>query len=188
MAIAVLPYPSMDFTPLDVLTADELDQLVANINAVNNGTVPTASIADGAITTPKIANKAITEAKIDRTSLVAPIINQISIANATCPASWTDKLSLDVSNIPTGAKFVVLGSIWWRASSASPAIALKAEYDGTGGYVTYSHQAASETLVSSVIFYAFTKASGKNTAHIQWITGTSFTVSDGQISGIVIPC
>lgn len=27
----VLPYPSMDFTPLDILTANELDQMVANI-------------------------------------------------------------------------------------------------------------------------------------------------------------
>lgn len=26
-----LPYPSMDFTPLDILTANELDQMVANI-------------------------------------------------------------------------------------------------------------------------------------------------------------
>lgn len=26
-----LPYPNMDFTPLDILTADEMDQLVANI-------------------------------------------------------------------------------------------------------------------------------------------------------------
>jgi len=41
MAIAVLPYPNMDFVPLDVLTADELDQLVANINAINSATIPT---------------------------------------------------------------------------------------------------------------------------------------------------
>lgn len=30
-----LPYPSMDFVPLDVLRADELDQLVANIEYLN---------------------------------------------------------------------------------------------------------------------------------------------------------
>lgn len=75
MAFAVLPYPSMDFVPLDVLTADELDQIVANINAVNNGSantsqiannaISTAKIADGAITTTKVADNAITGAKID---------------------------------------------------------------------------------------------------------------------------
>lgn len=73
MAIAVLPYPSMDFTPLDVLTADELDQLVANINAVNNGTVPTASIADGAITTPKLASNAVATGNIDWTTILGTI-------------------------------------------------------------------------------------------------------------------
>lgn len=30
-----LPYPNMDFTPLDILTADEMDQLVANIEYIS---------------------------------------------------------------------------------------------------------------------------------------------------------
>ena len=30
-----LPYPNMDFTPLDILTADEMDQLVANIEFIS---------------------------------------------------------------------------------------------------------------------------------------------------------
>lgn len=55
MAITTLPYPSMDFVPLDILTATELDQLVANIEAINNAN----------ITTSAIANRAITPAKID---------------------------------------------------------------------------------------------------------------------------
>lgn len=41
MAIAVLPYPSIDFVPLDILTADELNQIVENINAINSATIPT---------------------------------------------------------------------------------------------------------------------------------------------------
>lgn len=41
MALCVLPYPNMDFVPLDVLTADELDQIVANINAINAVSLPT---------------------------------------------------------------------------------------------------------------------------------------------------
>lgn len=69
MAITILPYPSMDFTPLDVLTADELDQFVANINAINNTTMQTANIADGAITTAKVADEAITAGKIKWDSL-----------------------------------------------------------------------------------------------------------------------
>lgn len=41
MALAVLPYPSIDFVPLDVLTADELDQIIANQNAINAVSLPT---------------------------------------------------------------------------------------------------------------------------------------------------
>lgn len=53
--LANLPYPNMDFVPLDILTATELDQLVANIEAINNAN----------ITTNAIANRAVTPAKID---------------------------------------------------------------------------------------------------------------------------
>lgn len=33
-----LPYPSMTFVPLDVLTAEEMNQLVSNIEHLSNGT------------------------------------------------------------------------------------------------------------------------------------------------------
>lgn len=51
----VLPYPDMDFVPLDILTAAEQDQLVANIEYLA-GIFPLGSsdIADGAITSDKI--------------------------------------------------------------------------------------------------------------------------------------
>lgn len=75
MAFAVLPYPSMDFTPLDVLTADELDQLVANINAVNGGTAGTSQIADGAITTAKLASSAVSSTKIDWPTIIGTIVD-----------------------------------------------------------------------------------------------------------------
>lgn len=79
MAITILPNPGMDFVPLDILTADELDQIVANIEAINNamigtnsisnGAINTAKLADGAVSTPKVADGAITNAKIDFSTL-----------------------------------------------------------------------------------------------------------------------
>lgn len=45
-----LPYPSMVFVPLDILTAEEMNQLVANIESLSAGT----GLADGAITSGKI--------------------------------------------------------------------------------------------------------------------------------------
>lgn len=98
MALATLPYPSMDFVPLDVLTADELDQIVANIDAINNATIgtgaidanaiTTAKIDDSAITTAKVANDAITQAKIDMAS--ATTATAISFTDYFTPATgWT---------------------------------------------------------------------------------------------------
>lgn len=65
MALTTLPYPNMDFVPLDILTADELDQIVANIEAINSVSIGTSAIANNAITTAKVADSAITKAKLD---------------------------------------------------------------------------------------------------------------------------
>ena len=46
MPLVTLPYPNMDFTPLDILTANELDQLVANIEAINNTTAIATALND----------------------------------------------------------------------------------------------------------------------------------------------
>lgn len=69
MALTTLPYPSLDFVPLDILTAEEMNQIVANYTAINNSTIGTSQLADSSITTPKLANKAVTSAKVDWTTL-----------------------------------------------------------------------------------------------------------------------
>lgn len=188
MAFATLPYPSMDFTPLDVLTADELDQLVANINAVNNGTVSTATVADGAITTAKVADKAITEAKIDRTSLLAPIMNGQSIANTNTTTSWTDKTSIDISSLPVGTHFVAFATAWARCTTAPSTFSIRPHYDSNYGYVAWSGADDVEGLHTGTSFGVFTKASGKNTvyANITWLD--VYHVDDGHIDLLVIPC
>lgn len=69
MALTTLPYPSLDFVPLDILTAEEMNQIVANYTAINNSTIGTNQLANNSITTPKLANKAVTSAKVDWTTL-----------------------------------------------------------------------------------------------------------------------
>lgn len=69
MALTTLPYPNMDFVPLDILTADELDQIVANIEAINNATIGTNSISNLAITGAKIADGAVDATKMNLASL-----------------------------------------------------------------------------------------------------------------------
>lgn len=85
-----LPYPNMDFVPLDILTASELDQMVANIEYIASGSVfpiNTANIADGAITTPKIADNAVTSSKIDFTT--APLSSSYKTSTVSIGYSIT---------------------------------------------------------------------------------------------------
>ena len=50
-----LPYPDMDFVPLDILTAAEQDQLVANIEYIaNQFPLAGTNIGTGAVTQDKI--------------------------------------------------------------------------------------------------------------------------------------
>lgn len=52
--ITTLPYPNMDFVPMDILTAAELDQIVANIEAVNNALITNSAISANAVSDDKI--------------------------------------------------------------------------------------------------------------------------------------
>lgn len=57
-----LPYPGKVYNPFDVLTAEELNEDVENIESladgsgIGDGAIPTAAIADGAVTPIKLAN------------------------------------------------------------------------------------------------------------------------------------
>ncbi len=84
MALTTLPYPSLDFVPLDILTAEEMNQIVANYTAINNSTIGTSQLANSSITTPKLANKSVTSDKVDWATLSGdewPLINTATSNN-----------------------------------------------------------------------------------------------------------
>lgn len=129
MAITNLPYPNMDFVPLDVLTADELDQIVANIEAINNatintgaianGAINTAKLADGAVATPKVADGAITGAKIDFTTIANSNLASIEAENLSSlitPVSnnWSSRNNIKLYRY--GNLYVLSFADWWVAS------------------------------------------------------------------------
>lgn len=123
MAITTLPYPSMDFVPLDILTATELDQLVANIEAINNTTLATSAIADGAITTAKIADDGVTVAKIDysghgRFSRKLGSNTQNISANTATTVLFPDAVVTDVGVSYSSGIFTVSQAGWWSISSS----------------------------------------------------------------------
>lgn len=129
MAITTLPYPNMDFVPLDVLTADELDQIVANIEAINNATINTGSIANGAINTTKLADGAVATAKVANSAITGAKINFSSITSANLATIVPEDLSSLVSPVQNswskrddiklyryGNVFVMSFINWWVAS------------------------------------------------------------------------
>lgn len=74
-----LPFPDMEFVPLDILTAQEQNQLVANIEylaglfplgspEIAENAILNTKINNGAVTEFKIADGAVTSGKIDFTS------------------------------------------------------------------------------------------------------------------------
>ena len=133
MALTTLPYPSLDFVPLDILTAEEMNQIVANYTAINNSTIGTNQLANNSITTKKLANKAVTSDKVDWTTFKFPIpdySNGTSISNST--NTWTaPKCGVVVATLVTdttnGYKNVTI--------SVNDKVVAKSLWTGpTGGY------------------------------------------------------
>lgn len=94
MAQPVLPNPDMDFTPLDVLTAADMDKIVANINYLKDysGRVASgAEIADGSIEPAKLKLGAAQYKKIDQQRGIS------------LPTNWQER---DVPNSSFRASFV----------------------------------------------------------------------------------
>lgn len=102
-----IPYPNMDFVPLDILTALELDQMVANIEYIAGSDVfpvANANIADGSVNGAKIANGAVTAQKIDFTTFKQPIY-AVATTVTTLTTNFADIVT--ASNVPVGSYIVI---------------------------------------------------------------------------------
>lgn len=67
-----LPYPDMVFVPLDILTAEEQNQLVGNIEFLaNQFPLAASNIADGAIGSDQLAAGAVKSDNVDWTTLTS---------------------------------------------------------------------------------------------------------------------
>lgn len=102
-----LPYPNMDFVPLDILTAQEQDQLVANIEYIaQQFPVPGEYIADGAISTAKIASNAVQSDNINWITIVKQNVSNSPTDNYGCidfgnvRVQWK---TAQITNLNTGA-------------------------------------------------------------------------------------
>lgn len=87
-----LPYPNLDFVPLDVLTADEMNQIVANYTYISNQFPLTASA---------IASGAVTSDKVDWTTMGG--IGDYSLTEQETPFKWIDGKTIYKKTVNFGA-------------------------------------------------------------------------------------
>lgn len=103
MISITLPYPSMDFVPLDVLKADDLDKVVANINAIVNA-INAYQLPEPIVTSGMVSLSA--EAGAGATASIT-IPNQSSASYKVFLASANPNLQVNVANKATDSFNIV---------------------------------------------------------------------------------
>lgn len=94
-----LPYPGKSYTPFDILTAEELNEDVANIESLATGT----GIGDGSISTAALANASVTAPKIDLATLYAGAArNYVATSQTTAVQTFIDLATAQSITVTVG--------------------------------------------------------------------------------------
>lgn len=112
-----LPYPSLVFVPLDKLTAEEMNQIVANYESIaNQFPISSAQIGTGAIGTNQIANNAVTTAKLAWSGFGAS--NSTADGSVKVPIAQSEKkiLYANINQFPAGSRFCVIASVTFEGT------------------------------------------------------------------------
>lgn len=139
MPITNLPNPGMDFTPLTPLTAEQMDDIVENIEAINNATIQTGSIADGAITKAKLgadamSNQNYSTSEIDTgtTWIDGKKIYKKTIDCGAPPAAdQTKNIDINVANFEKAIK--IEGIMYDQYNEAFPLPYCDSSFSNTNG-------------------------------------------------------
>lgn len=155
-----LPNPSINFVPLDVLTAEELNEIVANIDALaQQFPLTSANIGTGAITNTKLVSGSVTSDKVDYSSVLGfkKVFN--NLGGTEVGAAKQTALSLNISGYPTGAEFLVIGLLQCNVpSSDDQNITVSIDYNGD----TAPAVVTSSWLTPLPVCGSFTKAANVN--------------------------
>lgn len=163
----VLPYPDMDFVPLDILTAAEMNELVANIEYVaNQFPLATANIADGAITAGKLADSVISfEKMVDATKSGITIganwgdtyYNAVEINFNTTKSQVGTGLTRSANKIVVGAGIsavVVSGNVFMNKSAGYGWVSLyknSSEFQACSAITNLASSGFSSAVISPVV-------------------------------------
>lgn len=164
-----LPNPGMDFTPFDILTAEEMDDLVENIE----------SLADGS----GIGDKAVTADKIDLSTLnyKKRLGEDITTSNFLITTNWTTRRSVTVTTT-TGIVEVNYGFLFGNAGSgATRSFDLRDRVDGTPANTRSFYLVNTSTLDANLGSVNIVRryeglANGSHTFDFQLITNSASAV------------
>lgn len=124
-----LPYPDMVFVPLDILTAEEQNQLVGNIEFLaNQFPLAASNIANGAIGSAQLADEAVTADKIDFST--SGYVYKDETINKAVSATSTQLLTIDVSQFPAGAVLEAIGGAELTGNDVAPYTRIWTAYGG----------------------------------------------------------
>lgn len=125
-----LPYPDMVFVPLDILTAEDQNQLVGNIEFLaNQFPLAASNIANGAIGSDQLAAGAVKSQNVDFTTF-GYVYKQETISK-TVGTTAVQLLTIDVSQFPAGAVFEAIGGVTLTGSDVAPYTTVWVKYGGS---------------------------------------------------------
>lgn len=143
-----LPYPDMVFVPLDILTAEEQNQLVGNIEFLaNQFPLAASNIANGAIGSDQLADEAVTADKIDFSTLPHYVKVGDGDSFVNVEKTW------DTYNIPTAGVYFVLFSITGNCQTG--ATTMRAQINKNGALQVWNasttYNSYNETIATTLL-------------------------------------
>ena len=102
-----LPVPNMSFSPFAILTAEEMNDIVENIEALSAGN----GLANGAVTTPKLQDGSVTPDKLSTGAARAEVNTSEQTANQFFSdlGTTTDYVSVGIGD--NGLAIVSIGAV-----------------------------------------------------------------------------
>lgn len=134
-----LPYPSLSFVPLDVLTAEEMNEIVANYTYIaNQFPIATSNLANGSVTNAKIdwstVQNSTTEHVVGKWRDGSTIYERSFTGNITSIAANTTKVWDVDSSVSYKAAISADGWVQWTSTNFSM-IGGTTLYDSSGNII-----------------------------------------------------
>lgn len=170
------------FTPLDVLTAEEMNEIVENYTFIAQQFPLSAdNIADASINSAKLASGGVTAAKVNYDSVFKTISQGTSLTYSVQNGSYGSVTTMDISGMPTGAQFFAIAKVTFTGSATDTGVFTRLRYNGIYGLVGQSTTAWGRSLDTYGIF---TKQSSVSTMYIQAMKDNSTVVTATEVDFI----